>query len=578
MARSSSSPTPLVEQLRQVIDEPLTLDDLDTPEVVVPQLSPQMFVRVARRLRDEQRLELLLPHATPEQLTGLLDIDGWSEDRVDVPRVREWLWAIADGYNALKPRGALTDLMYDMDPEMWTFAVGQDMTVIDLDPEDDSAREVALDQMEGLRTWESPDGFFVLGVPDHEVGRAALRILDLVYADDLAEGRKLALSIQSGVVAEMEEDLYRWREGRLADLGFVAREEAVKLFRPLDAHAAADAEPRDFRYLPSESETGLNLFETWSSSELLQRVMARLPNAEHGLRAREFLLLVNEVMAAQKFPPGSEPLQERAVQQTQATISLGLEILLTTRTGHPDPEAFLADRIAQIGLRDIFRVGFGALDKLRKAVRTLDRGARISLTAPASLLDRPWGPALRALLHFFPELALTGTGSGTRPLRNLADVARATLSIAEAEALTRLTFGVEGFGVDPVWLTRVDEPERVFLGDLLRTAIIHAHLPGSVTTMAPLTPADLEWAATHLLQGGELVPEVRRDFSSRCDALGIGRFTEQFAETVLTRLRVELLGLERDDEGKLDLGRTGGLLTIQQVSMWLTVREGSGDN
>src|SRR5690606_7126641 len=134
-------------------------------------------------------------------------------------------------------------------------------------------------------------------------------------------------------------------------------------------------------------------------------------------------------------------------------------------------------------------------------------------------------------------------------------------------------FGSDGFAVDPVWLTRLDEPERIVLGDLVRTAIIHAHLPGSVTTMAPLTPADLAWAAEHLLQGGELVPEVRRDFSSRCDALGIGRFTESFAETLLTRLRVELLGLERDADGKIDLTRTGGLLSIQQVSMWLTVCE-----
>jgi len=578
VARSSSSPIPLVEQLRQVIDEPLALDELDTPGALVPQLSTQMFVRIARRLRDEHRLELLLPHATPEQLTGLLDIDGWNDDRVDVPRVREWLWAIADGYTTYKPRGSLTDLMYEMDPEMWTLAVGHGMTVIDLDPEDDAAREVARDQLEGLRTWETPDGFFVVGVPDHELGRAALRILDLVYADDLAEGRKLALSIQASLSSEVEEDLYRWREGRLADLGFVSREEAVKLFRSLDAHAAADAEPRDFRYLPSESETGLSVLESWSSTELLQRVMGRLPDGEHGRRAREFLLLVNEVMAAQKFPPGSEPLQERAVLQTQATISLGMEMLLTTRAGHPDPEGFLAERVAHIGLRDIFRVGFGALDKLRKAVRTLDRAARISLTGPASLLDRPWGPALRALLDFYPELALTGTGAGTRPLRTLADVARATQMIAEAEALTRLAFGSDGFAVDPVWLTRLDEPERIVLGDLVRTAIIHAHLPGSVTTMAPLTPADLAWAAEHLLQGGELVPEVRRDFSSRCDALGIGRFTESFAETLLTRLRVELLGLERDADGKIDLTRTGGLLSIQQVSMWLTVREGSGDN
>lgn len=554
------------------------LDEIDGAEMLVPRLSPQMFVRVARKLRDEHRLDLLLSHATPDQLTSLLDIDGWHDDQVDVARVREWLWAIADGYSTLKPRGALGELIFDMDPEMWTLAVGHGMQVIDLDPEDDAARELALDRLDTLHTWSSPDGHFVIGVPDHELGRAALRILNLLYADDLAAGRKLTLSIQSALDSEIEEDLLRWRSGRLADLGFVAREEAMKLFRPLDPHAAADADARDFRHLPGDAEGGLTLLETWTSNELLQRVMARLSDAEHGVRAREFLLLVNEVMAAQRFPPGSELHQERALTQTQCTLSLGLEMVLTARPGHPDPEGFLADRIRHIGLRDLFRVGFGALDKLRKAVRALDRATRISLTSPASLLDRPWGPALAALLGFFPELALPGTSSKTRPLRTLADVARATQSIAEAEALARLTFSADGYGVDPIWMTRLDEPEKVVLGDLLRTAIVHAHLPGSVTTMAPLTPRDLGWAAEHLLVLGELAADVRRDFSSRCDVLGIGRTTEALAETILTRLRVELLGIEHDEEGLPDLTKIGGLVTIQQVGMWLTVRDGSGDN
>jgi len=570
-------PSSRVEQLRQVVDEPLVLDSVDEPQDLVAQLSPQMFVRVARKLREEHRLELLLPHATTEQLVSLLDIDGWNDDRIDLSRIRGWLLAIADTFARAKPRGALGDLIYEMDPEMWSLGLAPGMVVVDLEPEDDAARENALDQMSELRAWDSPDGFFVVGVPDDDLGRAALHTISLVYADDLAEGRKLLLSIQQALVSPLEEELYRWRSGRLADLGFVSHEEAMKLFRPLDAEATANAEPKDFRYLPAESETGVSL-DSWSSSELLERVMERLGDAEHGLRAREFLLLVNEVMAAQKFPPGSEPLQERAVHQTQATIALGLELLLGTRSGHPDPEGFLAERITHVGLRDIFRVGYGALNKLRRAATTLDRATRISLTAPASLLDRPWGPALAALMRFFPELAIVGSSASTRPFRTLADVARATALIAEAEALTRLAFGSEGYGIDPVWTTRVDAPERLLLGDLIRTAIVHAHLPGSVTTMAPLTAPDLAWASEHLLAQGELIGEVRRDFSTRCDALGIGRFTEHLAENLLTRLRVELLSLERGDDGAPDLQRVGGLLTIQNVSMWLTVREGSGDN
>ena len=114
-----------------------------------------------------------------------------------------WLLAIAELYSSgPKPRGALVDLIYGMDPEMWTFALAAGTEVADLDPHDDGSRDEAHERLAHLLTWDSPDGFFVVGVPDDEAGRMALATIDHVYADDLAEGRKLLLSIQT---ANMEE-------------------------------------------------------------------------------------------------------------------------------------------------------------------------------------------------------------------------------------------------------------------------------------------------------------------------------------------------------------------------------------
>ncbi len=554
--------------VQELLDDPLRIEDLEDAAEIVPELPPQGFVKIARRLHEEHRLDLVLGHATPEQLTSLLDLDAWVQDRVVVPRARMWLLAIAELYaGSTKPRGALVDLIYGMDPEMWTFALAAGTEVVDLDPHDDGARDEAHERLAHLLTWDSPDGFFVVGVPDDDVGRMALATIDHVYADDLAEGRKLLLSIQSALEPQIEEDLLRWRSGRLADLGFVAWEEAMKLFRPYD-HRAAAAEPgRDFAYLRRDNEALTPV--AWVSAGLLRRVMDRLDDAEHGVRSREFLLLVAEVMAAQRFPPGDERLQERAIDQTQSTVSLGLELLLTHAVGPEDPEAFLAERVRAIGLRDVFRVGYGALDKLRKAVAALQRTARISLTAPGSLLDRPWGPAIAALGRWYPEVPLSATSRGTRPLRTFADVREATRLVAEAGALARLTFEAEGYGVDPIWITRVDEPERLVLGDLVRTAIVHAHLPGASSTMAPLGPSDLAWAAEHLIEGRGIAATVRRDLSRRCDALGIGEHTGALAENLLTRMRIELAQLERRDDGTPDLTRVGGFLTVQQVGMWL---------
>jgi hypothetical protein len=555
--------------VQALLDDPMRIEDVDDPSELVPQLPPQGFVRIARRLHQEHRLDLILAYATPDQLTSLLDLDAWVQDHLAIPRARMWLLAIAELYSGVgKPRGALVNLIYGMDPEMWTLALAAGTEVVDLDPNDDGARDEAHERLAHLLTWDSPDGFFVVGVPEDENGRMALATVDHVYADDLAEGRKLLLSIQSALEGQIEEDLLRWRSGRLADLGFVQWEEAMKLFRPYD-HRAAAAEPaRDFAYLHRDNEALTPV--AWVTAGLLRRVMDRLDDAEHGVRSREFLLLVAEVMAAQRFPPGDERLQERAIDQTQSTVSLGLELLLThAGPGAAEPEVFLAERVRAIGLRDVFRVGYGALDRLRKAVAALQRSARISLTAPGSLLDRPWGPAIAAIGRWYPELPLSGTSRGTRPLRTFADVREATRLVAEAGALARLTFEAEGYAVDPIWITRVDEPERLALGDLVRTAIVHAQLPGASPAIAPLTPGDLAWAAEHLMAGRDITSEVRRDLSRRCDALGIGEHTEALAKNVLTRMCVELAQLERAEDGTPDLTRTGGFLTIQQVGMWL---------
>lgn len=577
MADAPDRTTPAGARLTAVLGDPLALEDVETPDTLVPRIDAQDFVRVARTLKEEKRLDLLLGHATAEQLTSLIDLDAWHRERVDVAQARTWLMLLARLYQAMdKPRGALVDLMYSMDPEMWTLALSLGTRVIDLDAEDDQSRDFAHEELSDLRTWDTPDGFFVVGVPDDDFGQQAVATLELIYQDDLDEGRKLLLSIQSAMHAQIEEDLRRWREGRLADMGFVAWEEAMKLFVPYDRDTAATEEARDFRYLDDPDD--MLALPRWQNSGLLARVLERLDDTEHGLRAREFLLLVSEVMAAQRFPPGATKLQERAIVQTQATISLGLELLLTTSSEHPDPEAFLAERVTAIGLRDIFRVGYGALDKLRKATAQLGKATRVSLTSPGSLLDRPWGPAIAGLNAWYPELPVMDKGQSMRPLQTFADVRHATLLVAQAGALSRLTFAPEGFAVDPVWLTRADNPESLVVGDLIRTAVVHAFLPGSRGSLAPLTPDDLAWASANLVERGRLTDAVRKDFSARCDALGIGEHTSTLATNVLTRLEVELHGLEKDDEGKVDLTRTRGFLTIQDVAMWLTSRHGTGGN
>jgi hypothetical protein len=557
------------EQLEALMEDPTVLEVSDEAPEIVASLPTQSFVQLVRRLGDERRLDLVIPHATPDQLTGLLDLDAWREERLDMVRARGWLATIADAFSSPdRERGDLTEMIYEMDPEMWPLALAPATAVAEVDPEDDQSRTVIRDTMGALYTWDTPDGDFVIGVPDDEFGRAALRVISLVYADSLEEGRKLVTTIKWGLHAETEEEMLRFRAGRLADLGFVSRDEAMKLFRPLDRETLAGLDG------PPPSDAPTSPVRWTGGGELLRQVMARLSDQEHGVRTREFLLLVNELMVAQGFEPGEIDLQQRAVHQAQATLGLALELL---SAGAPDEENMLELLTVQVrgaGLRNLFRYAYGPLSTLRRTALALHREGRISLTSLASLLDRPWGPQVRALHAWYPELALESTAKKTRPIASLADLSRATARLAQAGALSSATFATGGLAFDGVWLTRLDAPEQVSLGDLIRTALVHRLRGQADAPYGPLLPDDLKWASESLIREDGLVPAVQSELERALTATGGEAHHAAIAEVVLPRLLVELLGLERDEDGVIDPARVSGLVTIQHCSVWLRTRAG----
>ncbi len=561
-------------EIAALIEDPLVLELRDDVAEIVAALPVQPFTLMLRSLQREERLDLVLPHATPEQLTGVLDLCAWKGDRVDMLEARGWLLAIADHRNtADAPRGDLIETMYEMDPEMWVLALAPATAVAEIDPEDDQSAGVIRDHMGDLHTWESPDGFFIVGVPDDAFGRAALRILRHLYDDNLEEGRKMLSQIKYGLHSQSEEELYRWRMGRLADLGFPTLEDAMRLFAPLSRAEVAPEDPADLDPPPSVSVTELPIH--WrDGGDLLRRVMSQLDPGAHGERSREFLLLVNELMIAQRMEPGDAEGQARAIHQAQATLGLALELL---RGSEEDDTATprLVMAMERAGVRKLFRYAYGPLSKLRAASLALHREGRVSLDKVGSLLDRPWGPTLRATSAMYPELPVQNSETQRRPIARRKDLALATARVREAGALAQLCFDPRAFGIDPVWVTRVDQPERLRLGDLLRTALVQRLVPAGPERFTPLTAEDLAWAKRHLLDGEEkLVPAVREALDSATRALGVDDTAEALATHILPRLALELAGIEIGADDRVDLTRSAGLLTIQSVSMWLKMREG----
>lgn len=571
----ANSPAPAeASLLAELLEEPLALEQRDDLPTLVASLPAMTFVGLARKLRDEARLDLLLPHAQPRQLATLLDLEVWERDRVDVARSRDWLATISDlRTHEEAERGALGDLMYDMDPEMWTLSLCHLTAIGVVDLEDEQSRLEILEDMNALVTYETPDGFFIVGVPDNEFGRQGLEIVKRVYQDDLAEGRKLVLSIHNALPSCIEEDLLRWRSGRLADLGFPSREDAMRLFTPLPLSRIETPDGIVQAPVPEEiQEQGIELLNE-KQTPLLTSVFSQLSPAERTIRTRELALLANGFLVAMGLEPGHEPSQQLALRCVAATLNLGLEQVYAQRKTENEAQAGvqeLAQWLPKVGLRALFRVGYTPLSKLRSAVNSLRKDSPVSGGGLFSLLDRPWGPSAKALGEIFPMLAEAQKPDQRTPISGLAQLAQATSRLQECKLLLELCFGEKGLRVDPVWVARCDDPLAIRLGDFVRSALILRSRNGATTTFAPLGPDDLAWAHAELLDEGKIKATLAQELESLLrynDASP--EVAQRISESLLTRLGVELGSLEFDEDNKVRIERAGGLFTIQTVGMWL---------
>lgn len=597
--------------LEALLENPMDLELRDDLPTLVPSVSETEFVQLARGLGEDQRLDLLLPYASADQLTGVFDLEAWTRDRIDVQKARFWLHCIVTHRaEVAREPGELSALMIAMDPEMWTFALLHGTAVAEINLDDDSSRDEILDSMGALRTWEVPGGYFIVGVRDDDFGRMALDVLQSMMQDDPETGTKLLQSIKWSMPSQIEEDLLQWRTGRLADLGFPTWEQAMELFRPLSvaqlerraardtarAHADASASQPDAAGAseassetksaedPPDGDAGVHHVGWVPKGSLLRSISERMDARQRGNATREFSLLANELLIAQQFEPGDEAQRHRALRQTEATLELGCEMILRG-TRDPAPEQRVVDHIGRVGLRGLFRVAYGALNKLRSSAQSLHQSGRASVSSPGSFLDKPWGPALAQLSARFPELPAQARPADDprdsrgrkrkpahpRTLASLADLAEATRLLAEAAALVTLAFDPTGFAVDPVWLTRADDPDRLRIGDFIRTALIRRLVGAAGDGFGPLSAEVLAYARRDLLDlDGDhhrLLAQVSVTFSKICESAGVPEHATALAEVLLTRLEVELTALEFEGE-EVRIERTGGILTDTQFTMW----------
>ncbi|HEX2690254.1 MAG TPA: DUF6178 family protein [Kofleriaceae bacterium] len=455
------------------IDALLSSDDAAG---AIAQLSPGEIFELVHEVGFEDAADLI--HlATPAQIQGCFDLDGWARDELDVAPLRPWLSSLLDaGFEKFG------EVWGQLDSELRTLILQRQVKIYD------TTLGEAPAENDDAPIYVTPDQFFQLELlGDDASQRLVMQMVEDLYRADAGLARHTIMAARSEPPAELEETSYRWRSGRLADLGYVDFYDALDLFRPLDPAQVEIGEGSQDRMMGEDTRLPVVVAEQVIGRSFLARALAAINDPMEADRLEAALMvLVNKVLAAGRAKPGQAEVVDRGALYATATLSLGLETIVRGDVERA-PHA-----LGSVALERLFRVGYTVTQKLARLAVAL---------APRSVLaGSPAKELVSALCSprpLFARAADEPPAVGVRPFEAAADLGRA------GEILTGLTVRialVEGLGVDVVAAGQAPEP-RPSLDDHIRTALARAVVGGEFSGHALSQPELTELRDRGMVEG-----------------------------------------------------------------------------
>jgi len=412
----------------------------------------------------------LLALASGEQFKALLDIEVWQTSLPSLERLDHWL-------NTLKRADG--DVMYqrmqEMDDELLSWLMQRNAVafVID-DPESFSPPDID--------HFMSPQKDFCVVFPRPSTDDAPSRLfVDLFMQEDPQQCITFLLGASGALQSNLEEEAYRWRSARMADLGFIERSDALSVYGP---------PPHDWRR--TLHPTRVN--ETPPARYWLAQVIApdaRLDGAfaqlgwEESMTVMEHLgYVANMMMSADRVELWDHVAQEVTLKRLRAALHIALELLNGVEA---DPVRD-AQVLAEHYLSNLFKLGYEQMVEAARPVWRVEEALRRGGDPSGALLDLPQlKPLADALLGPHPRGVTEGalqTLSGCKLAREgallIEDLAQVGVTLQET--------------ADQVI---APELEELSLGALALSSYLNGQL--KIDELTPLPQRRLEEALSPLL-------------------------------------------------------------------------------
>lgn len=393
--------------LRQVRDLLLSADARQRVQALPPLILNRMVSSLG--LDDARQL---LAFCKTEQVRDLFDLNVWQGDRIDVGDLSDWMGVVLSLPDEIRAAH-----LHGLDIELLGFVLRNHCRIY-------LAEDEIPPESEG-DFYGTPDNWFVLDIMGNsEISFDRIRLLiEALYIDDNENARRFIHNVMWELSSQLEEASYRWRSGRLADLGFADPLEALALYayidpesvrpdeRTLDRRLATDPEP--------SGETQLREILPGGDDSLWTRATAQIEGDEEQRISHALLALANRALVADEISSSDTELAEETLIRLHWQLNVGLEYL-----SRNDTEAAV-EVLKNVALIRIARVGHSLARQVGDRLRPLRRDGSLGRERGSlDLLDPAWIQQIGALvcqrpLYFDTELGASRSIQSLEELRQL---------------------------------------------------------------------------------------------------------------------------------------------------------------
>ena len=435
----------LAETRRRILSMPAdrvmeAILDHPQPAALVHSFPEQDLFFLIHDLGPEEALPLI-SLASNRQWEYFLDVRGWNRDQVDYATVTGWLALLLKADTR-----RLASWCFDEKLEFLELLLFRNIEVrvreTDENPSDFGDGFFTDDDTYYVRLVDYPTA-----TPEEEAAKAQrdstlTELLGRLSAFDHIRYQGLLMEAVHVIPAEAEEELFRLRNVRLAEKGFLPFHEAIGVYQPI---APEDLEKKPKKIIghtpgddvgiapPQLTATFLdddNLFVRALKGVVDLHIIEQLQGELAGL--------CNRIISADKETIANRSQLQAVVAKASGYVSIGLERLTESL---PDGREARASHLLQRHLlADLFRVGIaGALQLHWDAVRWRKTSWFQNQRLPLTFWDESWLGLLGGLLvdrpkYYDPSLA----GTNYREFRTLAEIRATRDGFNRIEALDQI--------------------------------------------------------------------------------------------------------------------------------------------